>query len=232
MSILCRCFLSQRRTAGTFIGMLSHGKSLLSFTLRSLKFTNHSNHTLFVVDSNWITTRTLYSQQELGILGLRERRQHTLQEFTSVDQVQKHKQKILNSFDDLRLHFQRKELINFIYLMDLNPNDVNGLKALMNKYEISFNKEIHQVGDFGFGTEIMRTCHLLDRPDLAVEVRVDFYVFKFVVKWAQIQCKTFLIDLLLFCSFSTIKIWEYASNKLKHIKCYLICCLNASDMQK
>lgn len=85
------------------------------------------------------------------------------------------KAKIVGTFDNLELYEQREKLKIFIYSTEFCPQDLEVLIQLLIKYEHSYNQEMHQLTEFFFGTEIMRTCHLLDEPDIALKVFGKFF---------------------------------------------------------
>lgn len=114
--------------------------------------------------------RTLFSREELGICDIAKRREKSLAECGGYVHLHDYKQNIIDSFERLELHLQRDELKHFIYLTDLDESDVASLKQLLEIFDRAYNQEIHQVSRFVFSTEIMRTCHLLGKPHVALQV--------------------------------------------------------------
>lgn len=63
------------------------------------------------------------------------------------------------------------ELRHFIYLMNLTEDDIANVKVLLSKYEQAyFDSGPNNLQLLRFGADIMRTCHLLQEPAVALNV--------------------------------------------------------------
>lgn len=120
--------------------------------------------------------RTLYSHEELGLLYIQARRQETFhnQANGSVDECKQYKDTVVQQFDEFPMHKKVLELLRFVYLLDLSANDIQNIKSLLYKYELAyFNNWWHAKAPRKLGTDIIRTCYVLNEPDIALEVRID-----------------------------------------------------------
>lgn len=117
--------------------------------------------------------RTLFSKEELGILQIQNLRQKAAEQYENGDSIAVYKQKITNDFSALRLDIKRDEIKNFILLMDCTPEEISTLKTLLHDYQNVYNNTVHHVKQFGFGTQIMRICHIFNKPDAALSVKLS-----------------------------------------------------------
>lgn len=118
------------------------------------------------------SVRQLFSQAELGTPIVQAKRRRISQQLNidgDNDLCGQHKTTILNSFDDYKLGEKTAHLFKFIYLTDLNSNDVAHLKSLLLRWEHSYNISMSKSYSM-FAPEIMRTCHILNKPDIAYDV--------------------------------------------------------------
>lgn len=114
--------------------------------------------------------RTIYSREELGLPGIDERRQIARSDFNSLDQIIEHKAEIVRKFVDLPLNIKRDYLKKFIYLSDFDHTDTANTIALIKQFDEAYHREVTRVENFGFATEISRSCHFLKDVDSLIQV--------------------------------------------------------------
>lgn len=117
--------------------------------------------------------RTLYSAEELGLLYTQNNRNNTFKDKANGDPHQSnlYKDDILAKFDELSIREKSTELRNFIHLMNLDTDDTKKVHSLLTKYEQSYyGNTPHNISFVQFGADIMRLCHLLKQPDVALNV--------------------------------------------------------------
>lgn len=117
--------------------------------------------------------RTLYSAEEIGLLYAQSGRDLTFQTKANGDaeQASRYKDGVLAKFDGLTMREKAIELRHFIFLMNLAEDDIANVKVLLGKYEQAyFDSGPNQLQFLRFGADIMRTCHLLKEPRIALNV--------------------------------------------------------------
>lgn len=117
--------------------------------------------------------RTLYSHEELGLTYIRQRRQATFNDKANgnIDERNQYKETIVQQFDEFNLGEKAKELKRFIDLMDLDADDAHNVKTLLQKYQTAYFARSRESFPFHlFGCDVIRTCHILNKPDIALEV--------------------------------------------------------------
>lgn len=148
----------------------------------SLRFKIHFDFTieiffflLIVVLRNQLhSVRQLFSQAELGTHVVQAKRHRILQQINidaNDNLCDQYKNTILSSFDDYKLGEKTLHLFKFIYLTDLSTNDVAHLKSLLLKWERAYNISMKEKYS-RFAIDIMRTCHILNKPDTAYNVGI------------------------------------------------------------
>lgn len=96
--------------------------------------------------------------------------------------IEQFKENLLVDFKDLKVHQQRNNLKKFMFLVNNNEVDLNNLKALLLEYYSSYSSNVHFVKEFVFATEIMRLFYILNLPDKAVEVYLQYLMdFLFII---------------------------------------------------
>ncbi|XP_053674304.1 pentatricopeptide repeat-containing protein 2, mitochondrial-like [Anopheles nili] len=111
--------------------------------------------------------RSLYSASALGIDGYESYREKTrVQHMHNVDNF-KRKMREFVSGSNTNMIFT-EDLKNIIHLVDNNPEDKKLLKDTIERYNQQ-GKEL-RFGNYVFGPVIMRACHHLGDPDLALEL--------------------------------------------------------------
>lgn len=66
---------------------------------------------------------------------------------------------------------KRNKLKEFILLTNCQPNDLMVLKKCLADYHEDYNKSVHNVTDFCFGTQVMRLFYILNLPEEAINVK-------------------------------------------------------------
>lgn len=147
--------------------------------------------------------RSFYAEQELGIDGMKRMRQQIFDRFKKRNDVNAHKTNLIENFANSSLHDQRDHLKQLILLMDKKPDDLNTLKSILVQYpsaainttdNSSANNDdtSQRQSEFCFGTSIMKMFHMLDIPDVAIEViefrKKKIFVRFFVLSTANSEC--------------------------------------------
>lgn len=126
---------------------------------------------LFLLQKNFTkqltlnVTRSLFSQNALGLEGYKNSRDYINNQFINADE--KFREKMWEVAQDNEKTVFSEDLKNLVHLIKKNEKDLELLKLMLIKYH---KNQMIRTGTFVFGTVVMRALHYFDEPDLGLEL--------------------------------------------------------------